>query len=177
MKDSMIKTVLAVVVVALVFTAICGSGNTPTEYLRIHIRAQSNLTEDQNVKYAVKDKIVEYLTPMVSDCKSLAEVKGIVSNNLDGIVSVANGVLTTYGMEYTSSARISTEYFPTRDYDGVIFPEGEYQSLIVDLGSGKGDNWWCVLYPPLCFGGQGTGKVKYKSLIAEWIERIRGNDE
>ncbi|MGN1051781.1 MAG: stage II sporulation protein R, partial [Candidatus Scatosoma sp.] len=87
-------------------------------------------------------------------------------------------VLEKRGFSYGAKAELKTERFPARVYDGVTLPEGDYESLILNLGSGKGDNWWCVAYPPLCFSTAGKTNVAYKSLIAErireWKERRSG---
>ena len=96
--------------------------------------------------------------------------------NKDQICNVANKTVSTNGFCYTSTARVSKEIFPTRSYDGVVFDQGEYDALIIDLGDGTGDNWWCVVYPPLCFvGGEVTGKnLVYKSKLQEIIQKFFG---
>lgn len=137
------------------------------EYLRIHIRANSNLAEDQQVKYVVKDKIVEYLTPFISDCKTKQKAETLLEDNLKGIEQVALAVLRQNGFNYSVKASVKREEFPTRVYDGVCLESGFYDALIIELGSGKGDNWWCVVYPPLCFTG-GVSLV-YRSKILDII--------
>lgn len=137
------------------------------EYLRIHIRANSNLAEDQQVKYVVKDKIVEYLTPFISDCNTKQKAETFLEDNLKGIEQVALAVLRQNGFNYSVKASVKREEFPTRVYDGVCLESGFYDALIIELGSGKGDNWWCVVYPPLCFTG-GVSLV-YRSKILDII--------
>ena len=149
---------------------------TPTgagaEYLRIHIRADSNEQEAQAVKYKVRDKVVEYLTPLVAECQTKQEAMAGIKGALTEIEMVANGVLAENGFSYLSSAALQKETFPTRVYGEYILPAGEYSALILRLGSGEGDNWWCVVYPPLCFVGDGNANVIYKSKIKEIIERF-----
>ena len=137
------------------------------EYLRIHIRANSNLAEDQQVKYIVKDKIVEYLTPFISDCNTKQKAETLLEDNLKGIEQVALAVLRQNGFNYSVKASVKREEFPTRVYDGVCLESGFYDALIVELGSGKGDNWWCVVYPPLCFTGGAS--LVYRSKILDII--------
>ena len=139
------------------------------EYLRIHIRADSNETEAQAVKYRVRDDVVAYLTPIVASCESKAEAISALSRQLDEIVRVANKTLTKYGLGYTATADIREETFPTRVYDGYTLPSGKYTALIIGLGKAEGDNWWCVVYPPLCFSAPTGKNVVYKSKIAEII--------
>lgn len=140
-----------------------------TEYLRIHIRANSNLESDQEVKYLVKEKLVYYLTPLLAECKTKENAEMELKNQLDNIERLSDEVLTEKGYSYKSKAILREELFPTRTYDNLTLQSGFYDALIVELGDGKGDNWWCVVYPPLCFVESGHGYV-YKSKIAEIIK-------
>ena len=143
-----------------------------TEYLRIHIRANSNQAIDQSVKYEIKEKIVEYLTPYIAECDTRKKAETLLVDRLENIEQVADAVLFSKGFNYKSKADVKDEKFPTRTYDELTLPAGEYRALIVELGDGKGDNWWCVVYPPLCFVGEGTGYV-YKSKILEIINQFK----
>jgi stage II sporulation protein R len=144
------------------------------EYLRIHIRADSNESGAQEVKYSVRDRVVDYLTPMVANCQTKAQAMSKLAQDLDGIARVATAVLQENGFTYGASAELKTESFPTRVYDGVTLPAGEYSALIIYLGQGAGDNWWCVVYPPLCFTSPTGKNIVYKSKIMEIIERFKG---
>ena len=162
-------------VTALGFTGCVSPLSSVNErYLRIHIRADSNEAEAQAVKYAVKDAVVEYLTPCVAGIESYEEAKEKVRGNLHGIVSVANGVLKGQGFDYGAKASLKIEKFPTRKYGEFVLEEGEYLALIVELGRGEGQNWWCVVYPPLCFAGGANTPIVYKSKILEIIEAWKG---
>lgn len=143
---------------------------TTAEYLRIHIRADSNDTEAQAIKYQVRDKIVDYLTPIVASCETKTQAMERVGSKLDAIALEAQKILVQNGFSYGARARLAKETFPTRVYDGHTLPAGEYTALIIELGLGKGDNWWCVVYPPLCFAAPRGGNVVYKSKIVEIIE-------
>ena len=147
------------------------NSTTQTEYLRIHIRADSNENEAQAVKYRVRDQLVAYLTPMVAECQTKAQAEKEVSARLGELSAVAERVLRENGFSYGAKAELTTEYFPTRIYEDYTLPAGEYSALIVRLGRGEGDNWWCVVYPPLCFAGA-TSNVVYKSKIKEIIDRF-----
>ncbi len=143
-----------------------------SEYLRIHIRANSNSEIDQNVKYQVRDAVVEAMIPFLSECTTKKEAERIIESNFSYIEGIANSVLLKNGFTYTSKARLANEEFPTRSYDGIVFEQGFYDALILDLGNGEGNNWWCVVYPPLCFlKSNATGKdVVYKSKLVEIIK-------
>ena len=139
-----------------------------TDYLRVHIRANSNAEIDQSVKYKVRDAVVEFLTPTVAACESKEEAMSAVKRNLSSVAAVADEVLRENGFSYGARASLREEKFPTRVYENLTLEAGVYDALIVELGSGAGDNWWCVVYPPLCFAA-GNGNIVYKSKISEII--------
>ena len=141
------------------------------EYLRIHIRADSNDEQAQAVKYAVRDEIVCFLTPLVAEYQTQAEAVEGVRLQLSAIARVAENALEKNGYFYGANARLNKEVFPTRIYGEYTLPAGEYYALIVELGRGAGDNWWCVVYPPLCFASPSGGQIVYKSKIAEIIQK------
>lgn len=174
MKKFMVCVLLIAAILGLAF-AFGGKENgaeiNKGAYLRIHIRANSNGEEDQAVKYLVRDKIVEFLTPVVAECKTKDEALSKINARLPDAENVADGVLRANGYVYGARASIRKETFPTRVYEGVTLEAGVYDALIVELGTGKGDNWWCVVYPPLCFTA-GNGNVVYKSKIAEIVRRF-----
>jgi stage II sporulation protein R len=146
------------------------TGKESADYLRIHIRANSNGAEDQRVKYLVRDNVVAYLTPLVANCANKAEATEMVQNNLDEISSIARNTLEQNGFPYGAAAEIRREEFPSRIYGEYTLEAGEYDALILELGSGEGDNWWCCIYPPFCFTA-GNGNVVYRSAIAEIIQK------
>lgn len=137
------------------------------EYLRIHVRANSNVEVDQSVKFLVKDKVVDFLTPYIADCKTKEQATAMLNSNLDSLKAVCDKVLKESGFNYFSKVSIKREEFPFRSYNGVDLEQGFYDALIIELGSGTGDNWWCVVYPPLCFVGQ--GEYVYRSKIKDVI--------
>lgn len=165
--------VLGVICVGLIFLFCPIKNVEKPQYLRIHIRANSNSVLDQNVKYKVKDEIVETLIPILSEVKTFEDAKRKVEENLYLVEWVANKVLSKEGFNYKSSASLKKEYFPTRSYDNVTLKEGQYDSLIVNLGSGEGNNWWCVVFPAFCFTQtQKSDNIEYISLIWEIIKSI-----
>lgn len=160
---------LIIIIVGILL--VCGlHKQVNTTYLRIHIRANSNFEIDQNVKYEIKDEIVEYLTPFLVNGKTFEMAKIIINEHLKSIETVANNVLTNKGFSYTAKAKLNEEFFPTRSYSSLTLESGFYDALIISLGSGEGDNWWCVVYPPLCFTSSENVSIVYKSLIWEIID-------
>ena len=142
-----------------------------TDYLRIHVRANSNSQTDQNIKYIVKDEVVRFITPYAAQCTDKEKAIKIISSILPQIEEVCDRVLKENGFSYTSKASVRAEEFPTRVYGDLTLESGIYDALIIELGSGTGDNWWCVIYPPLCFTS-GTADVKYRSAIMEIINKF-----
>lgn len=143
------------------------------EFLRIHIRADSNESDAQAVKYRVRDKVVEYLAPLLADCPDKEEAEKTLRLHLPQIAAAASKVLAEQGFAYGATAAVEREVFPTRVYEDYVLPSGEYTALILRLGRGEGDNWWCVAYPPLCFVNANVD-VQYKSKLLEIIRRCKG---
>lgn len=144
------------------------------DYFRIHIRANSNYEIDQNIKYIVKDEVVNFVTPYLVDCDTKSKSIEVLSAMLNTIENVCDKVLKENNFNYTSRVRISQEYFPTRSYDNVTLEAGVYDSLMIELGSGEGDNWWCIVYPPLCFVNNNctdAQNIKYQSYLLEIIKK------
>lgn len=172
------KKLIVVSIVLLLAVLVCLSVARPTstnaDYLRIHIRADSNTQADQKVKYAVKQAVVNYLTPKLAYATDKTAAMHVVSAELSSLERVANRVLADNGFAYKCHARLDKEEFPCRTYGSLTLQSGVYDALILDLGSGNGNNWWCVVYPPLCFVGQsdGTDKITYRSLLVEIIEKF-----
>lgn len=118
----------------------------------------------------VRDAVVDYLTPFVAEAETKEEAMSLMNGQLSRIAQVADGVLRAHGFAYGARAELKDEEFPTRVYGEYTLEAGIYQALIVYLGSGTGDNWWCVVYPPLCFAGQPGENIVYKSKIKEIID-------
>ena len=167
---------LSAFAVALIFL-FCPKVEKEVEYLRIHIRANSNSQEDQEVKYKVKDAVVEALIPLLSEVETFEQAKNVVSQNFSLIENVADSVLQKNGFSYGASAQINREHFPSRVYDELVLEEGEYDALIVNLGSGEGNNWWCLVFPAFCFTKTtNSDNVVYISKIWQIIKNITGEE-
>lgn len=162
----------------IVFAGMFFGCNMPkNEYLRIHIRANSNEQSDQNIKYEIRDLVVEYLTPIVKNCVSKSQAIQVLNKNKSTVKALIDGFLTKKGYKYCCKLSIREENFPTRIYEGVTLEAGYYDALIIELGEGVGDNWWCVVYPPLCFIG--SEDIEYRSKIIDFINGLgnKANDK
>lgn len=127
--------------------------------IRLHVIANSNSQEDQEVKYKVRDEILKYMSSQTVDLKSTDEAKNLICNNISHIEEIAKQTLEANGYNYEVKAYFGKFPFPTKVYGDVTLPAGEYQSLRVVLGKGAGANWWCVMFPPLCFVDASKGVV------------------
>lgn len=172
MRYFIIAISIIAIVLIFVFTPLTGS-SSEIEYLRIHIRANSNSVEDQTVKYRVKEEIVDALIPLLSEIESFKQAKTTIEQNYSLIENVANNVLKQEGFIYKSNAKIENEYFPTRSYENITLEEGYYDALILELGSGEGDNWWCIVFPAFCFTkSQKSDNIVYISRIWDIIKSV-----
>ncbi|MCD8104686.1 MAG: stage II sporulation protein R [Lachnospiraceae bacterium] len=128
------------------------------EVVRFHILANSDSEEDQAVKYLVRDAVLQWISDEWGDTQNTADARAdrtetlhFLSENLPQIEDVANTILEEQNLPYRAEAEICQSYFPDRTYGGCTFPAGWYEALRIRLGEAKGQNWWCLLYPALCF--------------------------
>ena len=132
-------------------TAAWAQGRSSSLYgstVRLHVLAVDESEYEQSIKLNVRDKVLECITPLLSGVKESQEAENIIAENLSCIAEAAGSA----SMGRRVSVSLSDEFYPTRDYEGFTLPAGRYKSLKVTLGEGKGHNWWCVVYPPLCMG-------------------------
>jgi stage II sporulation protein R len=119
--------------------------------LRFHVIANSDSEEDQKLKMTVKEALVSSLTPQLKDMSDIAKVKTVVSDQLDSIQKTAENIIRQQGYDYSVAVSLEKCYFPLKIYDNYSFPPGYYEALRVKIGKAEGKNWWCVMFPPLCF--------------------------
>lgn len=173
------KKWLTVSIVFLLVLGVVGCSKVDTkseidnsDYLRVHIRANSNSEEDQNVKYYVKDVVVVYLSEYLKNCHSKQQAITVLNEKHDDVVDVVNKALMEKGYDYGCNVSIKNEFFPTKSYNDLVLEADYYDALIINLGTGEGQNWWCVMYPNICFNE--PSNVVYKSKIKEIINKIKG---
>lgn len=134
-------------------------GEPYTGIMRFHVRANSDTDEDQALKMAVKEDVLTMLKPLLADCESVAESKTILLENIENIYERSIDTIVEQGYDYSVRVYITKEEFPVKTYGDLTFPAGDYQALRIDIGDAKGQNWWCVMYPPLCFIDESTAIV------------------
>ena len=126
--------------------------------LRLHVLANSDSSADQSLKLEVRDRILEETATLFKDCKTKDEAREAVESNLDKIREIAEQTVREAGYEYGVSVSLGEEEYPTKNYEECCFPAGEYLSLRVMIGEAEGENWWCVLFPPLCIDAAGESR-------------------
>lgn len=131
--------------------------------VRLHIVANSNSAEDQSLKLKVRDDIIKYIEPLLDDAENVEETKKIIVENLDEIEEEAEKTVKKYGYTYSVTANFGNYDFPTKEYGNVRFPKGGYDALKIVIEKGNGKNWWCVLYPQLCFTENVNGVLPEES--------------
>lgn len=149
-----------------IFCACVGNNKYEGDLLRLHIRANSNSEDDQNVKLLVRDVVNDYMCEHIK-ATTFDEAYKDISKRLSTISEICTEKLAENGFVYAAKARLDYEYFPTRKYGDTVVDEGYYNALIIELGEGVGDNWWCVVYPPLCYGD----KFEYRSFFADLFSK------
>ena len=159
--------------------------------LRLHIIANSDSEADQALKLAVRDSILENTQTVFDSCTDLQSAVEAAQSEMEQICALANKTISENGFNYSASARVGPAFFENREYDDFTLPAGEYTSLIITLGEGKGKNWWCVIFPAVCLPAaddasltdtvskesanvaENPQKYVMKFKFAEWYEKIK----
>ena len=146
----------------------------PNNAIRIRVIANSNSDYDQEKKSEIRKEVQLYMQDLLKDAKTTEEARTIINNNLNNLNKELDNYLTqiNYNKEY--KINFGLNYFPEKEYKGIKYKEGLYESLLITLGEGKGNNWWCVLFPPICLleaEETETDNIEYKSLVKELIKK------
>lgn len=161
-----LKPILILIILFSIYTFICAysyvnavSENLSNSVFRLHVIANSDTQEDQSLKYIVRDKLIEYMNTLCQSCSSKEEVIKIAQDNLNSFKQISENTIREQGYSYPVEVEIGNFEFPTKTYGDISFPAGYYDALRVKIGEAKGKNWWCVMFPPLCFVDVTTGIV------------------
>lgn len=141
----------------------------PTNSIRFRVIANSNTLEDQQKKLLIKDKIEKEIYSLIKDANSTNDVRDVISSNMEAIDKLVKEYNVPYKINY------GLNYFPTKNYKGVMYKAGDYESLVITLGEGMGNNFWCVLFPPLCLldnNEEDISDVKYQSYVKNMLDKF-----
>ena len=147
-----LSIVAALLLLGVGLLPVHGEEEIYNKVVRLHVLANSDSEEDQAVKLAVRDAILDVTVPLLQDCDTREEAVRLLEENQSLVIKAAQAVLREHGFDDSVSIEMGLEDYPTRTYDSLCFPAGEYISMRVSLGEGAGQNWWCCLFPPLCLG-------------------------
>lgn len=123
----------------------------PDEAIRLRILANSDSPKDQWLKREIRDKVNEEITEWVTELSSIENARDVIKSRLNKIEDIVQDELTKVGITDTFTVQFDEVQFPTKLYGNIVYPAGVYESVLITIGSGEGENWWCVLFPPLCF--------------------------
>ena len=151
------------------------SNNLADNVFRLHVIANSDSEEDQNLKYKVRDSLIGYMNTLTNDMNTKDEVIEIAHEHIDDFKKIAQNVVKENGYNYEVNVEIGDFSFPTKTYGDISFPSGFYDALKVEIGKAEGQNWWCVMFPPLCFVDVSSGVVPEES--KENLEANLGDEE
>lgn len=151
------------------------SANLSEKILRLHVIANSDSEEDQHLKLKVKEGLVDYLEKNTAELDSKTAYVNYINEHKEQLKSLAENIIYENGYDYSVDLSVESTYFPVKTYGDLTFPCGYYDALCVRIGNAEGKNWWCVLYPPLCFVDLTYGIVPEDS--KETLHTIVGDDD
>lgn len=160
------KRFLVLIILFSIYVFICAfsyvnavSANISSSVFRLHVIANSDSAEDQNLKYLVRDALIDYMNSVSKNSNSKDEAISIAYQHKSDFYKIAKKVINDNGYDYNVNISIGNFAFPTKNYGDISLPAGYYDALKVEIGNASGQNWWCVMFPPLCFVDISTGIV------------------
>lgn len=171
------KKLIVIVVIVLSFAIINKSVSAndiliPEEAIRLRVIANSDSTYDQEIKLQVAKKVQDEIYDLLENTDTIDESRTVIKQNIPKIENAVEKVFKEKNYMNTFKVKYGYNYFPEKKYKGVTYKEGDYESLLITLGEGKGKNWWCVLFPPLCLiEAEESDEVEYKFFVQELIEK------
>lgn len=168
-----IKKIFIILLVGIIITNVKADNYMiPDDAIRLRVIANSNSKYDQNIKMDVKNLLEVKMYNLLKDIKGSNNAKTVINNNLFNIENDIRNLLKMKKYDKSFTMNFGKNYFPKKEYRNVIYNAGYYDSLVVTLGDGNGDNWWCVLFPPLCLlEAKENEKVEYKFFIEELFHK------
>lgn len=169
-KNSKVKMVIILSFLLFLYTTICAfsyaqnvSTDIANSVFRLHVIANSDSKEDQELKYKVRDSLINYMNSICANCENKQDAINLVTEHKDDFKQIALDTIKDNGYSYDVNISIGNFSFPTKDYGDISLPAGFYDALRVEIGEAKGQNWWCVMFPPLCFVDVSSGVVPEES--------------
>ena len=165
-KNPKVKMVIILSILLFIYTTVCAfsyaqnvSSDIAESVFRLHVIANSDSKEDQDLKYKVRDNLISYMNNICNNCNNKEEAINLVTKHKEDFKEIALNTIKDNGYSYDVNISIGNFQFPTKDYGDISLPSGYYDALRVEIGEAKGQNWWCVMFPPLCFVDITSGVV------------------
>ena len=172
MNKKILFILLVIGVIYLVGNSTVGAIKIPDGAIRIRVIANSNSEYDQQMKMKVSTNIQKEIYTLLKDVKDIGVARRIISENINILDDSVKTTLLKNNYNISYNINFGQNYFPKKEFKGITYEEGYYESVVVSLGKGKGDNWWCVLFPPLCLlEAEESEEVEYKFFVQELIEK------
>ena len=170
-----IFVILIIIISIFVYINVNAEVIIPNDAIRVRVVPNSNSVIDQNMKEKVKNYVSNYMTLKLDKVMDVNEARNIINDSIEELNQDIEKMFQDNGYDMDFTINFGENHFPDKAYKGVIYNEGDYESLVVYIGEARGDNWWCVLFPPLCLleaDENDTGEVEYKTLVGEVIDKI-----
>ena len=172
MKNWIMLIIMCITLYIIVGNVLAKGNIIPEDAIRIRVIANSNSDYDQNIKLRVKEQVEKDMYELLKNKKDIEEVRNTIKNNIEKEQENISTILKQENYQLPFEINYGYNYFPEKEFKGIKYKEGYYESLVVTLGEGLGDNWWCVLFPPLCMiEAEETTDVEYTSMFQEIINK------
>ncbi len=172
MKKTLFIIISIIITYVIIGNVVVANNIIPDDAIRIRIIPNSNSEYDQSIKYKVKETIQNDMKNLLTNVKNIDDARNIIKNNLDGIQDNISKTLQKNEYDLPFNVNFGFNYFPKKEFKGIVYKEGYYESVVVTLGSGLGDNWWCVLFPPLCMiEAEESTDLEYTTMVKSIIDK------
>ena len=167
--------ILIIIISIFVYINVNAEVLIPNSAIRVRVVPNSNSVVDQNMKDKVKKYVSNYMSIKLNNITDVDKARKVINDSLDELNKDIRNIFIDNGYNMNYKISFGSNHFPNKVYKGVVYNEGDYESLVVYIGEARGDNWWCVLFPPLCLleaDESDTGEVEYRSFVKDMIDKI-----
>lgn len=181
MKKFLLASITVIIIISIALngnnvTTKATQSDVAAKLIRFHVIANSDNKIDQALKLKIRDSVLKYVSPKLAECKDIEQSRKIINNEDKSIKEIAKNVINKNGFKYSVATTLSQENFPIKTYGNITLPQGKYEAYRIIIGSGSGQNWWCVMFPPLCFVDITKGNVSYEKTESE-MKQVLSDDE
>ena len=181
MKKFILTTIIIIIIISIAANTNSTSGKTSQDdiagkLIRFHVIANSDDKIDQGLKLKVRDSVLKYISPKLKGCKNIEDSRKVINDEDKNIIKISERIIKENGFKYSVDTSLSRENFPVKTYGNITLPQGKYEAYRIILGTGAGQNWWCVMFPPLCFVDITKGDISFQKTENE-MRSVLSEDE